>query len=72
MVVEVLLGSVLGLSLVLNLFQFSKSKKQLKKPAPNYGAKEVLKALFSGDAILQIKIIDPADFMLISPKDRNL
>jgi hypothetical protein len=62
------LSFALALSLGGNLALFLKLKKSIKAPAPTQDAKDVLASLMQGQAIVQIRVMDPENLMLRSPR----
>lgn len=59
---------ILLISLNINGYLFVKLKRVTKTPVPTLEAQHLLAAIASGDAVLRITVIDPADFFLKSPR----
>ena len=59
---------ILTMSAILNFFLGWKLRQKMA-PRLTIEAKEVLKALGSSTAVLSIKVVDPGDFFLLSPRD---
>lgn len=60
------LGTLLVISISLNLFQFFKTKKL--KPTPTLEAEQLLHDLTKGSAIVKVEVIDPTNLILWNPR----
>jgi deferrochelatase/peroxidase EfeB len=63
-----LLTTGLGASLLANVALFLRLKKSQKEPVPTFEAKELLAQLTRGQAVLQIKVLNPEHLLLRSPR----
>lgn len=59
---------LLVLSLGGNAFLIHSLHKSKKAPVPTQDAKDVLSSLLQGQAILQIRVLDPENLMMRSPR----
>lgn len=63
-----LLALLLCASIGGNVALLFKLKKSIKAPAPTQDAKEVLANMMQGQAIMQIRVLDPENLMMRSPR----
>lgn len=63
------IASILVISILLNIYLLYKLKTKATKQPMTNDARELLRHLFSSNAMMHIRVLDPGDFFLKSPRD---
>ena len=63
-------SSILILSTFLNIFLYYKLKKPKPQARLDADAKALLRSLMNSGAMLNIRVLDPGDFFLKSPRSK--